>query len=189
MRYFFQAARLLVADLAGTLLFLAAYLLTKNISLSVGLGMALGAGQIGWCLARRKAVDAMAWMSFVLILGSGAASIVTNDPRFVMLKPTVIYCVVGVFMLQPGWMTRYLPPVAHELASDVAFALGYAWSALMFGTAILNVWLVMNVDAAAWASVMAVFGIVSKVLLFLIGFALLMTLSKRRRRTKAAAGS
>jgi hypothetical protein len=74
-----------------------------NIVLSVALGMALGVAQIGWELARKKPIDAMQWLSLFLVMGY---------PRFVMVKPSLIYLVVGVVMLKPGWMNRYLPPVA-----------------------------------------------------------------------------
>ena len=35
----------------------------------------------------------------------------TSDPRFVMAKPSVIAVIVGVFMLKPGWLSRYLPEI------------------------------------------------------------------------------
>jgi intracellular septation protein len=47
MRYFLNAGRLLLLDLASTILFIAVFLLTHNTYLSVGLGMALGLTQIG----------------------------------------------------------------------------------------------------------------------------------------------
>jgi intracellular septation protein len=42
------AARALLLDLASTIFFLALYALTHNLSLSVSLGIALAAAQIGW---------------------------------------------------------------------------------------------------------------------------------------------
>jgi intracellular septation protein len=110
----------LLLDMASTFLFLVLYLSTHNITLSVVLGMALGIGQIGWQFARKKPIDTMQWMSLFLVVGSGAATLITNDPRFVMIKPSVIYTIVGIVMLKPGWMNRYLPPVAIELVPDVA---------------------------------------------------------------------
>ena len=44
MRNLFQASKILLLDLASTLLFLAVYALTGNLFLAVGLGMALGIG-------------------------------------------------------------------------------------------------------------------------------------------------
>jgi len=52
MRNLFQASRVLLIDMASTLLFLAAYLLTDNLFLAVGLGMAVGLAQIGWHIAK-----------------------------------------------------------------------------------------------------------------------------------------
>ncbi len=102
MKHLFEASRLLLLDMASTFFFLALFLLTKNVPLSVGLGMVLGAAQIGWQFARNKPIDTMQWMSLFLVLGSGLATLITNDPRFVMIKPSMIYTIVGIVMLKPG---------------------------------------------------------------------------------------
>ena len=128
MKNLFQAGKLLLLDLASTFFFLFLYLLTKNITLSVLLGMALGVAQIGWEFARKKPIDTMQWLSLFLVLGAGTATLLTDDPRFVMIKPSMIYCVVGIVMLKRGWMNRYLPPVAIELIPDVATIFGYVWA-------------------------------------------------------------
>jgi intracellular septation protein A len=83
------------------------------------LGMALGLTPIGWQLARGKPIDRMQWMSLFLVLGAGTVTLITNDPRFVMIKPSLIYVIVGVVMLKRGWMKRYLPPVAIALVPDM----------------------------------------------------------------------
>ena len=74
MTNLFQAARVLMLDLASTLLFLAVYLLTDNLFLAVGLGMALGVTQIGWQLAQKKPVETLQWLSVILIVTSGTAT-------------------------------------------------------------------------------------------------------------------
>src|SRR3984893_16607295 len=112
MKNLFEAGMLLFLDMAATLFFLVLYLLTHNLALSVLLGMAPGLTQIGWQLARGKPIDTMQWMSLFLVLGAGTVTLITNDPRFVMIKPTVIYIIVGIVMLKRGWMNRYLPPIA-----------------------------------------------------------------------------
>jgi intracellular septation protein len=48
MKSLFEAGKLLLLDMASTFFFLVIYLLTRNIPLSVVLGMALGVAQIGW---------------------------------------------------------------------------------------------------------------------------------------------
>ena len=81
----------------------------------------------------------MQWMSFFLVVCFGGITLITNDPRFVMIKPSLIYMVVGAVMLKPGWMNCYLPPVAIEVVADVARIFGFIWSGLMFFSAGLNV--------------------------------------------------
>jgi intracellular septation protein len=102
MKSLLQAGKLLLLDMASTFFFLILYLLTGNVALSMVLGMALSVVQIGWQFARGKPVDTMQWMSLFLILGSGTATLITRDPRFVMIKPSLIYAIVGVVMLKPG---------------------------------------------------------------------------------------
>ena len=89
MKEFFAAAKFLVLDMASTLFFLALFLLTHNTLLSVSLGIALGVAQIGAQLIRRKPVATMEWLSLFLIIAAGLATLFTNDPRFVLIKPSV----------------------------------------------------------------------------------------------------
>ena len=151
MKNLLEAGRLLLLDMAATLFFLALYLLTGNVALSV-------------------------------VLGAGTVTLLTHDPRFVMIKPSVIYVVVGVVMLKRGWINRYLPPIAIELVPDIAVIFGYVWSGLMFFSATLNVIVAVNFDVVTWSVAMAIYGIVSKAALFLIGYATMRIVGGRRYR-------
>jgi intracellular septation protein len=111
----------------------------------------------------------------------------TSDARFVMLKPSVIYCIVGAYMLRPGWMTRYLPPIAVQTVPDLAWIFGFVWAGLMFGSAVLNVVLALTLDPIAWSATMSIWGIASKVALFLIQYVTMRTIGVRRGRAAAAA--
>jgi len=185
MRNLLQAGKFLLLDLASTIFFLAVFLVTDNIRLSVILGVALGVGQIGWELVRKRPIDAMQWTSLILVVGAGGATLATNDPRFVMLKPSVIYALVGAVMLRKGWMNRYLPEIAKEVVPDIAVIFGFVWSGLMFFSAALNVVLALNFSAAVWGSIMSAYGIVSKLGLFLIQYAVMRHIGVRRRRAIA----
>ncbi|MBS0537617.1 MAG: septation protein IspZ [Proteobacteria bacterium] len=189
MKHALQAAKLLVFDLASTFLFLAVLLTTHNLTLAVALGVALGVGQIAWMLARRQPIDPMQWISIGLVVVAGIASLLTDDPRFVMLKPTVIYCLVGAYMLRPGWLNRYLPPVAIELVSDVAFVFGYVWAVLMFGSAALNIVLALTLDPVTWSAAMSAWGLASKIVLFVVQFATMRLIARRRARARGMGGA
>jgi intracellular septation protein len=190
VRNLFEAGKLLFLDMAATLFFLVLYLLTHNITLSVVLGMVLGVTQIGWQIAHRKPIDTMQWMSLFLVLGAGGVTLITHDPRFVMIKPSVIYMIVGVVMLKRGWINRYLPPIALEMVPDIAIILGFAWSGLMFFSAALNLIVALNFSVMTWSATMSIWGIASKLVLFLIGYVTMRTIGRARfrRRQQADAG-
>ncbi len=183
---FFRAAKFLVLDLASTIFFLVLFLLTHNTVLSAALGSALGVVQIAVQLIRRRPVHIMEWLSLFLVVAAGAATIITDDPRFVLFKPSVIYAVVGVVMLKAGWLIRYLPTVAKEVASDVAVVVGYTWAAVMFVSATVNVLVAITSSVQTWAMVMPIFGIVSKVAIFVGGFLAIRLTTIRRIRAMPA---
>jgi intracellular septation protein len=131
----------------------------------------------------------MQWMSLFLVLAAGTATLLTNDPRFVMIKPTLIYAIIGIVMLKRGWIVRYLPPVAVETVPDIAVIFGYLWSALMFASAALNLVLALKFDPVTWAEIMPAYGIISKLVLFAIGFATMRLIGGRRRRAQLAANA
>lgn len=184
-----QSARMLITDLASTLLFLAVLLITKDLMLAVGLGVGLGVIQILWMTARRQKIDTMQWLSIGLVVVSGIATMLTSDARFVMLKPTVIYCIVGAYMLRPGWMTRYLPPIAQQWVPDIAWLFGFIWAGLMFASAALNIVLALTLDPVTWSATMSIWGIASKVALFLIQYVIMRTIGVRRGCAAAAAAT
>jgi intracellular septation protein len=182
MRYFLNAGKLLLFDLASTILFVVTFLLTQNTYLSIGLGMALGMTQIGTQFARRKPIETMEWLSLFLVIAAGIATLLTDDPRYVLFKPSVIYTIVGIVMLKPGWINRYLPAIAQVVVPDVAVIVGFIWAGLMFASALTNAFIALKFSLATWALIMPIYGIVSKLLLFLAGFAAMRFIAQRRVR-------
>jgi intracellular septation protein A len=182
MKDFLNAAKLLLLDLASTLFFLLVYLLTHNTLLAVGLGIALGLVQIGSQIVRGRTIHSMEWLSLFLIVTAGSATLLTHDPRFVLLKPSVIYAIVGAVMCKPGWLNRYLPAIAQNVVPDVAIKVGFLWAGLMFVSAAVNAIVAMTCSLETWAIAMPIYGIVSKVVVFGAGFAILRIIARRRIR-------
>ncbi|WP_424630345.1 inner membrane-spanning protein YciB [Bradyrhizobium sp. SYSU BS000235] len=186
MKDFLNAARTLLLDLASTLVFLVLFLLTHNTVLSVGLGIVFGLSQIGFQLIRQRPIEAMEWLSLFLVVAAGTATLLTNDPRFVLFKPSVIYAIIGIVMLKPGWLNRYLPQIARTVVPDVAVVVGFVWAGLMFVSAAVNAFVALTCSLETWAWFMPVYGIVSKVVVFLGGFAALRLIARRRVRAMPA---
>jgi intracellular septation protein len=183
MKALLNAGKLLLLDMASTVFFLIVYLLTKNIPLAVALGIGLAFAQIGREVARRRPIDSMQWVSLVLVVASGTATLITNDARFIMLKPS-LYAAVGAVMLKPGWLNRYQPAIALELMPDIGVIFGFVWAGLMLFSAVLNVVVALTWSVQSWASFMSAYGIVSKLGLFLIQYAIMRSVGVRRRRAR-----
>ncbi|HEX4105264.1 MAG TPA: septation protein IspZ [Rhizomicrobium sp.] len=174
------AGRALLLDFASTILFLALYALTGNIAISVIAGIVLALGQLGWKLLRREKPDALQWISLVLVIGSGSATLVVHNPIFVMLKPTIINLLIAGAMLQKGWMVRYMPARAMEFVPDLVVTFGYVWAGLMALTAILNLVLAFNFSVMVWSSIMSVWGIARTVALVLAQYGIMKTIGRQR---------
>jgi intracellular septation protein len=86
-------------------------------------------------------------------------------------------------------MNRYLPPVAIEVVPDIAVIFGFAWAGLMFFSAALNLIVALNFSVVTWSAVMSIYAIVSKAVLFLIGYATMRTIGVRRRRAQIMAAA
>jgi intracellular septation protein len=186
MQDFLKAAKFLLLDLASTIFFVILFLLTHNTVLAVALGTALGVVQIAIPLIRRKPVHTLEWLSLFFVIATGTATILTDDPRVMLFKPSVIYAILGMFMLKAGWIIRYLPAIAKAVASDVAVFVGYAWAFVMFVTAAVNALVAVTYSVQTWTMVMLIFGMVSKIAIFSAGFlAIRLTIVRRVRAMPA----
>lgn len=183
MRNLAFAIRPLALDMLSTLFFAGVFALTKNLVLATALGVAIGVSQLGWLLLRRRKIAGLQWASVGLVVVMGGAAILTRDPRFVMIKPTIIYSVVAVSMLQPGWMVRYMPPAALDhLPRSLIVAGGYGWAGLMALTAALNAYFAFETSAATWAAFLAIFPMASKLTAFAITYASFRVVALRNAR-------
>jgi intracellular septation protein A len=175
-----HAGRWLVSDMLSTLAFVALYAVTDNIYLATGLGIGFGFAQIAWMKLRGTPVDVLQWMSLGLVCVFGGATLLTQNPVFIMLKPTLIYTAVGAVMLRPGWMNRYMPPIALARGGDIIFAFGYVWAGLMFSTAAANLVLALYTDKHTWEWFLGIFPLGSKLVLFAIQYLTTRFIVRRR---------
>jgi intracellular septation protein len=188
MKSLFRSAAFLALDMASTFCYLAVYLASKSIPLAAASGVAFGIGQILWERRRGKPIEAMQWMSLFLVVAASIATVLTHDPRFVMLKASAIYAIIGVVMLKPGWMNRYLPPEAIEIVPDIGYVFGFVWSALMFVSAVVNIVAATHLSVLAWTGFMSTYALASKLGLFLSQYGVMRFIAVRRRRAVLLAG-
>jgi len=93
----------------------------------------------------------MQWLSLALVITLGAATLITNDSRFMMAKPSLIHFAIGAVMLRPGWLDRYMPPIVKEhLPKGVLKLAGFAWAGLMFLLGLINLYVAANFSPIVW---------------------------------------
>ena len=188
MNAFAYAVRPLVADLLSTLVFVVLTALKVDVRIAVLAAAGVGVAQVGWLVARGKPVAALQWLSLGLVAVFGAASFVTHDPRFVMVKPTVIYALVGAVMLKRGWMLRYMQSEVASHGRDLMVAFGYVWAGLMFATGLANAVIAVRAPDA-WPAFIAIFPTASKAALFALQFTTIRAVVTRRIRAGLAAAA
>ena len=187
MKELLHSARALLRDMVGLLLFAGLYALTHNLLLSVTAGLVLAFGQIGWEIAKGRKVDALQWIGLVVTASSGTAAWISNNPLFVMLQPSLIYCLIGAAMLQRGWQIKYMPERALKSVSDLGIGFGYVWAGLMFFSAIVNLIVAQHASVTGWAAFMGVYATASKAALFAVQYGVMKTIGKRRAHVRQAA--
>jgi len=158
------------------------------VRLATGAALLIGVGQVAFQKATGRRVEMLQWASLFLVVVFGTLGMATNDPRFLMVKPTVIYFAIGVVMLKRGWMIRYLPAEAVEHVGDLQIRWGYVWSLLMFATGIANAAIAWKAPAL-WPAFIALVPLASKLGLFAIHFGSVRYMGYRRYNRGQAAAS
>lgn len=184
------ALQQLASDFLSAFVFLGLYLGTGSVTLATSVAIAVGVAQFAYMKATGRPIDAMQWLALGLVLVLGAATLITQDSRFIMLKPTAVHWAIGAVMLRHGWMARYLPPVARDnLAPNVVVIAGYGWAALMFVLGAINVVVATAMSFQAWAWFITFGAVGAKVVAFLIQYVVFRRLITRELSGKAAAAA
>jgi intracellular septation protein len=177
----------LATDFLSTIVFLVVYLATGNIILATSVAVAGAIAQVIHARATGKALGFMTYASLGLVIVLGAATILTNDPRFVLAKPSIAHFAIGLIMLKRGWMLRYMPPLVAETIPEYVTAAGYAWAALMFALGFGTIAVAMTGDIKLWTIYVSVVLVAAKVLAFAVQYVLFRLVVTSRIR--AAAGT
>jgi intracellular septation protein A len=167
----------LLSDLLLALVFLAIYGATGQLYLATGAAIAVSVAQFLFLRIKGRPVDAMQWLILGMVLVLGSATLITQDSRFVMMKPSIVHFAVGAVMLRPGWISRYLPPIARDnIPGPVLVAAGYAWAALMFGLGLLNITIALTLPFWMWAWFVSVAVVAAKLIAFFVQYAVFRTM-------------
>jgi intracellular septation protein len=175
------ALKHLLLDFLANACFFLVVVLTGNVPLAIMLGIAVGLIQIGVQKYLCVPVPPIQLMALGLVVVLGGAALITNDSRFVMLKPSISRFAIGTVMLRRGWLGRYLPDIAREtLPAAIVERTGYAWAGLMFGLAILNLVVAASFEPRIWALYAMIVPTAAKAIGVVVTWLVLRTMVNRR---------
>jgi intracellular septation protein len=176
----------LLTDFLSTIVFLAVYLTTGNVVLATSVAIAGAVAQVIYSRVKGEPLAFMTYASLALVIVLGSATLLTNDPRFVLAKPSIAHFAIGAIMLKRGWMLRYMPPRVTETIPEYVTAAGYAWAALMFALGLGTVAVASTGDLRLWAIYVSVVLVGAKVAAFAIQYAAFRILVTNRLRAARA---
>lgn len=172
----------LAADFFSTIVFLAIYALTDNVVVATLAAVAAAIAQVVHARVKGQALDVMTYASLALVIVLGGATLLTHDPRFVLVKPAIGHFAVGCIMLRKDWMLRYSPPLVHDTIPHLVRLAGYAWAALMFALGLGTIAVAATGDIKLWAFYVSVVAIGAKIAAFAIQYLTFRTVIRRKLR-------
>jgi intracellular septation protein A len=128
----------------------------------------------------------MTYASVALVIVLGGATLLTNDPRFVLAKPAIGHFAIGIIMLKRGWTLRYVPSIVAETIPEYVIAAGYAWAVLMFALGAGTIAVASTGDLKLWAFYVSVVLIGAKLMAFAVQYVAFRILVTSRLRAARA---
>ena len=176
-----QALRQLLSDLLSAILFLVAYAVSGSLFVAVGIAVTAGLVQLASLGLMGRRIEPMQWMSLGLVVVLGGATMLTQSPRFMMIKPTIVHFAVAALMLRPGWMIRYLPElVVRNVPEPAIIAAGYGWAALLVALGLANLFIALRFDIAIWAWFISVGSVGTKLAVFALQYGVFRAIVRQR---------
>ncbi len=136
--------------------------------------------QIVVMLLLRKKVGVMQWITFVIFLGFGGATIYFHNDTFIKWKPTVLYWLFGTVLLvsntffKRNLIRKMMEPGGLALPDRVWQQMNLAWIGFFSIVGVVNLYIAFNFSRDTWVSFKA-FGLTGLTFAFAIAQALLLS--------------
>ena len=132
--------------------------------------------QILWVYYRHRKIDAMQWISLVMILVFGSLTIFLHDKTFIQLKPTALYWLfsgalfISAQFFQKNWIQVLMGKqvtLKEKSAHSVWQQLNMAWALFFFVMGGLNLYIAFEYSEETWVN-FKLFGSTGLLLAFVI---------------------
>lgn len=127
------------------------------ILLATAITIIASIAQITYLLLSKKKVDAMLWISFIIITVFGSATIYFHSDSFIKWKPTVLYwCYASAFLLSQFIFKKNLLKTAMgsqlSMPDAVWSKLSLVWVAYFITMGCLNLYVAFNFPTTTWVN-------------------------------------
>lgn len=129
--------------------------------------------QISWVKLRHGKVDTMLWVSLALISVLGGATLLLQDPTFIIWKPTALYWLFAVVLagsqlfLGKNLIRSMMQQAQLELPEPVWTRLNYSWVGFFLMMGFLNLYVAFNYSQETWVN-FKLFGSTGLMLAFMV---------------------
>lgn len=130
-----------------------------DIFTATAVAMAVSLAQISWLLLKKKRIEPMQWISFVIILMFGALTIIFHNEQFIKLKPTVLYwafaliLIVGKIIFKVNFIHKIMDDqirLKSESEDKVWENLNAVWISFLAILGGLNLYVANNYSSDIW---------------------------------------
>lgn len=143
----------LLVDYFPLLLFFAAYM-WQGIYVATAVAIVASVVQIAWIWWKFRRVGVIHWLSLVIIVVFGGATLLLQDKTFIMWKPTVLYGLFGA-ILATGKLAFDRDLLRHvmqgvTLPPPVWTRLTWSWVAFFAFMGVANWYVAFNYSEQVW---------------------------------------
>jgi intracellular septation protein len=134
--------------------------------------------QVVWQLVQKRRVDAMLWVSVIVIVIFGGATIWLHDETFIKWKPSILYSLFAAILAGGRLFAQrnFVQTLLGEkivLPAPVWSRLLWAWVGFFIAMAAINLIVAYSVPTATWVS-FKLFGLMGLTLVFTLGIGVWM---------------
>ncbi len=163
-----------------------------SILLAIAVAIVVFSVQIVWLLARRRKVSVVQWLSFVILVVFGGASIYLHSDLFIKWKVTVLYWLFaaalfgGAVFFRKNLIRSLMEPGGVELPDAIWTRMNQSWMVFFVALGALNLLVAFTMSRTTWVTFKS-FGLTALTVVFALGQGLLI--SRTLDRLDAAEGA
>lgn len=162
----------LLIDFFPIILFFAAFKVW-GIYAATAVAIVATIAQIAYLRVKNGKVEPMQWVSLVIIVLFGGATLVAQNEDFIKWKPTVLYwlmggaLLIGQLLFQKNLLKKIMG-AQLQLPEAVWGRLNWAWAGFFAAMGVLNLYVAYGFDTDTWVN-FKMFGGMGLMVVFVIG--------------------